>query len=93
MTPDLKTFHLKCIKKTEYLYLYMKSHETITCDAETYTLYSFLVLSQRYINWHSCHWMHHTRLLYSYFYKSENKFAHELSLWNVQIVYFMQNKG
>jgi hypothetical protein len=31
-------------------------------------------------------------LLYSYFYKSENKFAQELSLWNVQIVYFMQNK-
>jgi len=25
-----------------------------------------------------------TRLLYSYFYKSESKFAQELSLWNVQ---------
>jgi hypothetical protein len=33
-----------------------------------------------------------TCLLCSYFYKSESKFDHELSLWNVQIVYFMLNK-
>ena len=60
MTPDLKTFHPKCIKKSEYLYMYMKSHEAITCDAETYPLYNFFILSKCYINWYSFHWMHHT---------------------------------
>lgn len=34
-----------------------------------------------------------TCLLYSYFYKSENKFAQELSLWNVQSLLHAEQKN
>jgi len=33
----------------------MKSHESVTYEIETYTLYSFLILSKCYINWYSFH--------------------------------------
>jgi hypothetical protein len=63
-TADLKTFHPKCIKNTEYLFVYMKSREGVTCDAETNTLYSFIILSKCFIIWYSFHWMHHTFVVF-----------------------------
>lgn len=54
-TPDLETFHPKCVKKSKYLCMYMKSRESIICDVETYTLYGFRILSKCYINWYSFH--------------------------------------